>query len=467
MSWLVPKRAREATSSQLAASGSYDSLDGEAGWTRLGSSSREVPGYTLERARALSVHAYRANPMARAIIDTYTSFCVGDSGLTLQCAHPDVQVVAEDWWNDPANHFAEQDLMLRSALLNGERVDEMMVGATTGIVQRSIIDPTRIEGVSVRGGNPLWPEAIHLRRPDGDPLAKSVITVDPLTGRLQGEVGFLAWFRALDTDRRGFPFLGPILDWLDSFDNVLMNLVDRTALGRYMVWDVQVEGDQKAVDNFIKERKGTHAPKSGAVEVHNDKITWTPKTADVGAYEDKTTAGALMTNVAAGAGLAKTWLAEPEDANRATSLTMGEPVRRRVGGVQNAYLAYVATLGRYNIDAAVRAGRLPAELTVQTPAGPRQMPASACFTIRGPEIADEPAKVGAEVLVNLSKALVELERGGLLSHEASQQVAQKGWEDYMGVPWRPELAGPEVEPDEVADHIDEQGRRGPVLDLVG
>jgi len=73
-------RATEATLEQLvvsgAAGGQYavDPIDGDQGFRRAGSGSREVPQWTLEKQRAYSVAAYRLNPMARAIIDTYTSF---------------------------------------------------------------------------------------------------------------------------------------------------------------------------------------------------------------------------------------------------------------------------------------------------------------------------------------------------------------------------------------------------------
>ena len=57
-------------------------------------------------------------------------------------------------------------------------------------------------------------------------------------------------------DQRGDPFLSPLLDDLDSFDAVLNNLVDRTALTRYMVWDVKVDGDDKVIEKYISDEGG-------------------------------------------------------------------------------------------------------------------------------------------------------------------------------------------------------------------
>jgi hypothetical protein len=106
-------------------------------------------------------------------------------------------------------------------------------------------------------------------------------------------------------------------------------------------------------------------PPSGSVEVHNDAVTWKPQTVSTGAMEDTAANRSVLTNIASGTGLAKTWLAEPEDANRATSLTMAEPVRRRVGSVQKSWLAQqtelvrFASTGRSRRDGCRRRSRRP------------------------------------------------------------------------------------------------------------
>jgi hypothetical protein len=304
--------------------------------------------------------------------------------------------------------------------------------------------------------------ALALRRPGGDPDYRSIVEVDDITGRRTGQVMFGRWWRTTELDQRGYPFLGPVLDWLDSYDNVLANLIDRTALARYLVWDVTVDGNQGDVDRFIAGRAGRDAPKSGTVEVHNDKVHWEPKSAQVGAQEDRTTAQSVLTSVAAGSGLAKTWLAEPEDANRATSLTMAEPVRRRVGGVQNLWLAYMTEHIRFAVDKAVEAGRIPEEVTL--PDG-TVLAAAKTVTMTGPEIADAPALTGAEVLLKLTTALTGLRAQGLLSPKACELAARKGWEDFTGTAFRPELATADV--GDVATYLDDQGTGGLMNQLTG
>lgn len=466
--WLFPsRRSTEATPRAIAMTGAaggwgVDPIDGDRGWTQLGASRREVPAYTLERARVSSIAAYRSDPMARAIVDTYVSFAVGDSGVSILCTDPLVRSVVDAWWTDPKNNLAAlQPAMVRDWMLMGEAAYEYLVGELTGVVRFSPIDPSLILDVELDRGNPLWPKALHFKNGTGTAIVKSIAQVNDMSGLRDGEVGFFPGWKALLTDRRGQPFLTPVLDDLDAYGQVMNNLIDRTALARYMVWDVKVDGDQAAVDAFVAARGGTHAPPSGSVEVHNESVTWSPQTAESGAPEDTMTMASILTNVAGGAGLAKTWLADPEGANRATSLSMAEPVRRRVGGLQQAWISGVMTeMARFVVDRAVAAGRLPREVPSTNLQGdPIVVPSSQTVTMQGPEIAAADSQVTAAVFLNLAQALDHMVATGVLSKEASALAAQKAWEQFVGQPFRSDLAvkiekDPAGAADDVAAEID-------------
>jgi hypothetical protein len=461
----IPRRSTEATVDQIVATGAaggawgLDPVDGDRGWRPAGSKGREVPWWTNEKARIYSVNAYRSNPMATAIIDTYTAFCVGDKGVTYQCTNADVARVVEEFWADPRNNLAEmQELFLRSHMLMGESLLEMMTGPVSGVVRYCPIDVGLISGVDLYRGNPLWPSKVILGGSEGaqDGRELTVAAVNDLTGLREGEAQYWPSFKALDTDVRGTPFLMSVLDQLDSYDTVLSNLIDRTALARYMVWDVTVQGGQAQVDEFVAARGGTHVPPSGTVEVHNEAVTWDAKHVDTGAHEDSAAARSVLTQVAAGAGLAKTWLAEPEDANRATSLTMAEPVRRRVGGVQAMWLGRQTELTRYAVDRAVDAKRLAAEVEATDPrTGERfKVPASRAVTITGPEVAAADAQIQAQVLLNLSTGLEKLVTAGALTKEGAKVAARKAWEDYVGIPYTADLDSPDANVDDLATAVD-------------
>lgn len=471
-----PTRAMEATPAQIVATGAgygygVDPVDGDRGFRPAGAARREVPHWTLERARTHAVAAYRSNPMATAIVDTYTAFCVGDSGVSPTVTNPLVKVVVDEFWTDPRNRCgAIQEVSLRSQILLGEKPLQLMVGERSGAVRFAPIDPVAVQDVEVLHGNPMWPARLVFA-PTGSGEQRpgmTVVQVDDATGLRAGEALWWAPWRTLDTDIRGMPFITSALDWLDSYDTVLSNLIDRTALARYLVWDVTVEGDQEDVDAFVAARGGTHIPRSGSVEVHNESVKWEPKTAATGAYEDAKANGVVLTNIAAGVGLSKTWLADPEDSNRATSLTMAEPVRRRVGGVQRVWLEQQTELCRFAVDRAVAAARLPATVEAVDPRTgvATQVPASQCVMVTGPEIAAADAQIGAQVLLNLSTGLEKLVAIGALTRETAALAARKGWEDYMGVPYRAELDKPDAEPGDVATAVDAAPVKKPKLQAV-
>ncbi len=475
-SWFWPSRATEATPQQLVATGALpttgatDPVDGDRGWRPAGTVGREVPYWTQEKARAYSVAAYRSNPMARAIVDTYTSFCVGDSGVSLQASNPDVRRVAEAFWTDPRNCLGQQELWLRDQLLNGETLIELMQGPVSGVVRVAPVDPSWVTDVTLVAGNPLWPDRVLYRwgGPDGQDLRLQVAQVDDETGLRAGEAMWWTPFKTLLSDRRGMPFLMPVLDWLDSYDTVLSNLIDRTALMRYLVWDVTVKGGQGDIDAFLAQRGSNAIPPSGSVEVHNESVKWEPKQAQTGAEEDSIAGKNVLTMVAGGAGLAKTWLAEPEDANRATSLTMAEPVRRRVGGVQKMWLGYQTELARFAVDQAVAAKRLAPTVTAvdERTGQQREVPAAQTVLVTGPEIAAADAQITAQVLLNLSTGLEKLVGIGALSVEAAKAAARKAWEDYVGIPYNAELDAPTANPDDVATAVDDAATKQQKLRAV-
>lgn len=476
--WLFPPgRSSEASPREIAVSGASgggwgtDPLDGDTGYTRMGVSRREVPTSTTERARVSSIAAYRINPMARAIIDTYVSFAVGDSGVAVVCSDPQVRKVIDAWWADPRNGFARlQPAMVRDWMLQGEFIPEYLVGPATGVCRWSPIDPSQVISVDLDRGNALWPRTLQVRNAAGGTDPIDIAQVNDMSGLRTGRAGFFPGWKALLSDRRGQPFLSPIIDDLDAYGRVLSNLIDRTALARYMVWDVTVNGDQGDVDQFISQRKGTHAPPSGSVEVHNQGVTWKPQTAETGSAEDSVTLGSILTNVAGGAGLAKTWLAEAEGANRATSLSMAEPVRRRVGGVQQEWLSVMTEMARFAVDRAIAAGRLPNFVETTNAAGELvEISAADTVTITGPEIAAADSQVTAAVLLNLSQALDHMVANGVLTQPAAALAAQKAWEQFVGQPFNPNLAArpsPGGAVDDIAEEIDKSKTEGQLIRLA-
>jgi len=469
----APRRVVEATPQQVVASGGgiglygVDPIDGDTGYRRAGGNfRREVPPWTREKARDYAVTSYRMNPMCTAVLDTFTSFCVGDSGVSPTVTDKKVREVVDEFWNDPKNRLgAIQDILLRSQMLLGETVLELMQGESSGVVRFCPIEPAAIISVQTDRGNPLWLKSITLppsRTSEGENEVLALMQVNDETGLREGQAAFWAPWRAVVTDIRGVPFINSILDWLDNYDVVLSNLIDRTELARYAAYDVTVQddGSGSAVAAYIAGRGGRTLPPSGSIEVHNQSVEWKPLQVTSGAEEDAKTASTVLTSVAGGSGLAKTWLADPEDANRATSQTMAEPVRRRVGAVQRVWLEQMTELCRFAVDRAVAAKRLPDTVTVKDPktGEESEMPAAMTVTVTGPEVAAADAQFTAQVLLNLSTGLEKLRQIGALSDDAVAVAAEKAWEGFMGVPWKAELGKGTAQVDDIATHVEDSAK---------
>lgn len=448
-----------ATGATLGGSSYRDPIDGDIGYKRVGRGGRDVPYWTFEKARENSVAAYRMNPMATAVIDTHVAFAVGDKGVSWQATNTEVAEIVREFWDDPANLLGQrQELLLRSQLILGETLLELMVTEHSQVVRFNPIDPSHIQNVVCRKGNPLWPEKVILPPfvAEGDDREFTIVQFNDQTGLREGEAMFWAPFRTLSTDTRGMPLMAPILDWLDSYDTVLSNLIDRTALMRHLAYSVTVEGDQTDVDAYVTARGGIHVPPSGTIEVHNESVKWESISAQTGAMEDTVANQSVLTNIASGAGLSKVWLAEPDGANRATSMSMAEPVRRRVGAVQNVWLCQITELVRFAVDRAVAAKRLPEKVEAKDPrtGETTEIPASQAVIVTGPEITAADSQLTAQTLLNLSTGLEKLVQIGVLSREAAQVCAQKGWEDYMGIPFSADLGKPDAPVDDIATEVD-------------
>src|SRR6185369_1549600 len=190
---LFGRRVVEATPQQVVMSGGgiglygNDPIDNDIGYTRAGGNfRRDVPPWTRETARDYAVTSYRMNPMCTAILDTFTAFCVGDSGVSPTTTDPKVREVVDEFWNDPYNRLGQiQEVMLRSQMLLGEKVLEIMEGPSSGVLRFCPVEPAAIINVSAYKGNPLWLDKLTLpptRTSNGENEVLDIVRVNDETG---------------------------------------------------------------------------------------------------------------------------------------------------------------------------------------------------------------------------------------------------------------------------------------------
>jgi hypothetical protein len=64
------------------------------------------------------------------------------------------------------------------------------------------------------------------------------------------------------------------------------------------------------------------------------------------------------------------------------------------------------------------------------------------------------------VLLNLSTGLGNFVKNGIMSPEAANLAARKAWEQFVGVPYTADLDGPKANPDDLAQHIEDNTNGG-------
>lgn len=131
---------------------------------------------------------------------------------------------------------------------------------------------------------------------------------------------------------RGRSDMLSLIDWVDAYDQLLFNEVDRGLLLKAFIWDVSLEGYN---DNQIAEyKKANPQPRPGAVRYHNNRVVWQAVTPDLKAADSKEAADLILSYIATGARLPKTWLAGTMDVNKATAQELSTPALVRLSGRQ-------------------------------------------------------------------------------------------------------------------------------------
>lgn len=404
----------------VAASREQEALTGgvdpdEELYRAVGAGRRDLLGPLLTRAQELSVDTYRKNPIGNRIIKIYTTYMAGE-GFAVEAANPEVHETAQEFWTAERNDMDDNHRRFaRDFLLFGE-APHPVAADETGHTTVGYIDPYTIDHVETDPRNQLILRALILTSGaagEADPLAIVKREEDPFSdnaGLLTGET-FLWLHDRIGAATRGTPFLLPALDWLDAYDQVLWELLERTKAIRAFFWDVEVDGGQTEIDKAKKEW-GRTAPRSGSVRFRTPGISVDAVQPQIGAYEDVNTARYLLRHLATAAGLSPTWLGDPEDANRSTAEQMDKPVHRALLDVQAQWKKNMTDLTRFAVDRRVAAGMLDRVMERHDqfgrPTGDRQ-PAGDLVRVVTPALTDDDVTAAAASLMQVAQAFVQLD----------------------------------------------------------
>lgn len=397
----------------------------------VGETHRQLHGSILRRSQDLSVELYRSNPIANRIIKIYTSFMAG-KGFTVEATNPEVALWADEFWaaernQMPRNHrnFAK-DFLLFGEGFHPVGVDE--VGNTT----LGMIDPMSVDHVERSDLNQLILEAVILTSSTmGTQEPLMVVRRDPdpfeeTAGLSIGEI--FAWLHdRIGASTRGLPFLLPVLDWLDAYDQTLWELLERVKASRAFFWDVEVEGGAQEIAD-AQTQWGTTAPRSGSVRFRSNAVQVSATQPQIGAYEDVAAARYILRQLATGAGVAPHWLGDPEDANRSTAERMDGPVFKALEETQESWKLNMTDVMRFVVDQKVTAGILDRMLPVFDEQGnptDEVLPAADHIKIIVPQIRDEDVVAAAGSLASLATAFVQLSGIGAIDNNAIRMIVRK------------------------------------------
>ena len=404
----------------------------DASYRRLGAAPRDLQGTTLIKAMDLSVALYRANPLANRIINIYRSFMSG-TGFDISSTSPQVDAVVADLWKGPRNRLdRNHSNYTRDHLLMGET--HLPVAADeTGNLTVGYIDPVTVEkihrdptnnmlltDIEVRAGLTPVPETLGIVRMNTDPT-------EPDAGLWKGQV--CTWlFDRIAAGTRGTPFLLPVLDWLDAYDQILWELLERQKALRAHFWAVTVQGGDTEVEK-ARALFGTTAPRTGSVRYQTDAMKIDAVTPSLGTSEDVPAAQYQHRHIAAGVGLAPHWLGDPNDTNRSTAESMDVPVLRSLADTQDEWARNTVELAQVAVDAKVRAGMLASVLPVVDETGLQvrgsEKAAREHVKVTVPEIEDRKVAQAAGALASVAQAFVSLDMLGAVSRDTVSLVVRQ------------------------------------------
>ena len=161
---------------------------------------------------------------------------------------------------------------------------------------------------------------------------------------------------------------------------------------RAFVYDVTITGADEAA---LTKRAATSAPpKPGSVYYHNEAEELKAVSPDLKAQDGATTADLILSLIATGVGLPKTWLNGIMDVNRASAASMDEPSLKRLRARQQVVIGAVERMVRFALDQASMAGALAKADEAGHP-----------FSVDAPEMSQRDAERASRALFSTIQAL--------------------------------------------------------------
>lgn len=340
-----------------------------AGYRRLTSGTpwRDLSPLIQDRMFQVAWYLYDMNPMGRRLINLVTEFVLGE-GVRIVADDPAVGAWLERFWRDPVNAM---DLTLaeyvRELALFGEQCYTAVRNPASGEVRLGYVDPFEIDEVvhgTFAAGELAVPIEVVLKKnvlSNEPPRRLKIIRreedpASPSFGRLAGDCFFFAINKARRATR-GRSDIFALADWLDAYEQMLFDQVDRSQLLNVFVWDVLLKGKtQEEIDEWLKTQG--RPPRRASLRAHNENVEWRAVAPSLGGQDMTDTARLFKNHILGGAGFPEHWFAEGGQTNLATAVEMGTPTFKMLSERQRYVIHLLRAILDYVIDSGMAAGSL-------------------------------------------------------------------------------------------------------------
>lgn len=410
---------------------------GSPGYRRLTQAPSDLAPITHERMQNIALVLYDKNPLAKRCLELIKDFVVSE-GINPTAKDKTVQAMITRFWADGQNTMAARLHTFALELgLWGEQAFAAFVNERSGHVRLISIDPRSIKSAIPDPSNPDLPLAIALLAETGAEARYIKVIRENDEGLLVGAaadetlrlgdqtvpywspptpdgqtrlVGCFFWaVNKVQGATRGRSDLLPVADFLDLYDRLIFDEAERMSFLRAFVFDVTVKGASAA--ELIAKAANEPPPKPGSVKYHNESEEWKAVTPDLKAQDGATTADLILSLIATGVGLPKTWLNGIMDVNRASAVTMDEPSLKRLRARQQVVMAAVTRMVRFALDQAELAGALPGSDEGRHP-----------FVVDAPEMSSRDVEKAARALFSTIQALGMADAANWIDSETARQV---------------------------------------------
>lgn len=412
-------------------------------WRRLTQTGTDLSPLTHERMQSMALYLSDRNPLAKGAVDVMTAFIVGE-GFTVTSKDEEVQAAIDRFWEDAQNDMdSRMEDYTRELSIFGEQIFLAFVNDRSGRVALVTADPQTVTAVrshplasdrpyavcfgsAVAASEQRWVKIIvedddptsasfgrMIGQRPGDRIKVGDESVEFYQPKTEGSV-YLAgcFFTAINKPRsamRGRSDLLPVADFVDLYDRLIFDEAERMSFLRAYVWDVTTKGLSQDQVRSRASEIGLNPPKPGSVQVHNESEEWKSVSPDLNSDDSQNTADLILSLVATGVGLPKTWLNGIMDANRATASEMSDPAIKRLTARQRVVARTIEHVIRFVLDCAEAAGALP-----------RGGDERHAFTVSTPEMSSKDLERAARSLITTTQAMGMANAAGWIDNDTAQ-----------------------------------------------